>query len=101
MLLSAYGAQASSTRCRVSGWQERWQINYHVPSVKRRTDRYGSSVQSSILGAKVELISDKKFPFDNKSLFDTVPLPDPFSWLRSGFDACRLNRREKSTAKEL
>ena len=36
MLLPAYGAQASSTRCRVSGWQERWQINYHVPSVKRR-----------------------------------------------------------------
>ena len=24
----------------------------------------------------------------------------PFLWLRSGFEACRLNRREKSTAKE-
>jgi hypothetical protein len=43
-------------------------------------DRYAPPVQPSILEATAEPISDKKFPSDNKSLFDAVPLLNPFSW---------------------
>jgi hypothetical protein len=52
-------------------------------------------VPSNIRAAKAQLISDKK------SLFDTVPLLNRFSWLRSRFEACRISRREKSMAKGL
>ena len=40
-------------------------------------DRYAPPVQSSILEAKAEPISDKRLPSDNKSLFDAVPLFTP------------------------
>jgi hypothetical protein len=43
-----------------------------------RVDRYAPPVQSSILEAKAEPISDKRLPSDNKSLFDAVPLLYPF-----------------------
>ena len=42
-----------------------------------RVDRYAPPVQSSILEAKAEPISDKRLPSDNKSLFDAVPLFTP------------------------
>jgi hypothetical protein len=63
-------------------------------------DRRVLPVQSNILATRAELTSDRTPLFDNKSLFDIVPLLDPFLWLRSGFQACPLNRGEKSTAKE-
>jgi len=42
---------------------------WHLVYVDRRVP----PVQSNILEARAELISDKKLPSDNKSLFDTVP----------------------------
>ena len=45
-----------------------------------QADRCAPVVPSSILEAKAELISDKTCPSDNKSLFDAVPLLNPFSW---------------------
>ena len=47
-------------------------------AVLLQMDRRVPSVQSNILAAKAELTSDKTLPLDNRSLFDTVPLLDPF-----------------------
>ena len=62
--------------------------------VKLYARRHAALVQSNTPVAKAELISDMK------SLFDAIPLLKLFLWLRSRFHAPRLNRREKSTAKE-
>ena len=94
-------------RRQVSSWQERWQIDYHISSVvmqrslRHRSKRIDAHRRSSpVICSHSRTDFDKKFLSDNKSLFDTAPLLNPFSWLCSGFEACRLNRWEKSTAKE-
>jgi hypothetical protein len=55
---------------------------------------------SSIPVAKARPILDKLPLIDKKSLFDAVPFLKPLCGSRAGFEACQLNEREKSTAKE-
>jgi hypothetical protein len=63
-------------------------------------DRNVAPGPSGTLVTKAGPISDKPPLIDKKSLFDAAPFLKPLCGSRAGFEACQLNEREKSTAKE-